>query len=72
VSNPRIAWTAADCVEWTYERDEGDLVVFAKNQADALQTLREHGFTKLNASQLKRTGKNLAEHLASAEKVEIS
>lgn len=57
-------WRAADAVEWTYERDEGDIVVFARSAEEAMLTLENNGFRKLDAKKLKRTGKTLAEYLA--------
>lgn len=60
-------WNPADCVEWTYERDEGDVVVYARNAPEALMTMRAHGFTNLNAKRLKRTGMTLSERLKAAK-----
>jgi hypothetical protein len=44
-----------DEVEWTYERPEGDLVVFARSAEEALATIREYGFTITYPEKLKRT-----------------
>ena len=60
-------WSPADCVEWTYERDEGDIVVYARNANEALHCMREHGFTYLDKTRLKRTGLTLSERLKSAK-----
>jgi hypothetical protein len=56
-------WSAKDCCEWTYKRPEGDLVVYAMDEIDALETLRNHGFRKLDSKNLVRTGSTLAERL---------
>jgi len=56
-------WKADESLEWTYERDEGDLVVFAHNATEALATLRLHGFDKLNPKRLKATGRRLSDEL---------
>lgn len=61
-------WNPADCVEWTYERDEGDIVVYARNAPEAMMTMRAHGFINLNPKRLKRTGATLSERLAEAKK----
>jgi len=58
------AWRAASLAEWTYARPEGDLIVFAESKEEALLTIRQHGFLIVYPDNLRRTGRNLAEHLA--------
>lgn len=56
-------WKADDSLEWTYERDEGDIVVFARTAKEALDTIKEHGFTNLKPQRLKATGRRLTDEL---------
>ena len=57
-------WRAADCVQWTLERPEGDIEVFARNHKEAIECISQT-FSKLNtlSFKLKRTDKTLIEHL---------
>jgi hypothetical protein len=57
-------WKADDCVEFTYARDEGDIVVFARNEKEALIAIRAHGFVLPAPNQLRQTGVRLTDVLA--------
>ncbi len=59
----RPDWQAADVFEWTYERDEGDLVVFARTALEALETIRHHGMLITDPSKIKMTGGMLTDYL---------
>ena len=73
MSNPRITFSAANSAEYTYDRPEGDVIVFACSKKQAIETLQANGFRNIDPDRLKRTGKTLAEHLASdPEKEAIS
>jgi len=59
----KTLFKADDSLEWTYERDEGDLVVFARTPSEAIRTIKEHGFAKLDPKRLKATGRILTDEL---------
>lgn len=63
-----IAQIVSEAVEWTYERPEGDLCIYAANPTEALAELRNHGFLIVYPEKLKRTGRTLREYMALAEK----
>ncbi len=60
-------WNADDCVEWTYERQEGDIVVFARTALEAVETIKQHGFLSVNMKKLKQTGGSISRHLKREE-----
>lgn len=45
--------------EWIYPRPEGDIVVWASSQEEALQTICGHGFLVTEPKRLKRGGTKL-------------
>ncbi len=65
--NSKPGWDPRDDVEYTYKRggNDGDIIVFATSKADAQRTLEENGFRNIDVEKLLRTGKTLAEYLAS-------
>lgn len=60
--------SAKDLAQYTYKRggNDGDIEVFATSETDAMITLAQHGFTKIDRSKLYRSGKTLAEYLVNA------
>lgn len=47
-------WNPKDCVEWIYERVEGDIVVYARSAQEAAETILEHGFYIIDTKKIKR------------------
>lgn len=60
-------WKVTDVCEWTYKRDEGDLVIFARTAAEALATIEAHGFTNLDHTKLAQTSGRLTDYLKKSE-----
>lgn len=56
-------WGAPEWVEWTYERDEGDIVVYAPTKQEALAMMKQHGFIQLDPDRIKRTGPTMSERM---------
>jgi hypothetical protein len=63
----RGVWQPADCVEWTYARPEGDLVVFARDATEAAMTIMGHGFRIVDPKKLKQTSTRLTDVLKKEE-----
>ena len=63
-----LKWKASDDVEWTYKRNEGDLLVYAPTKERAMETLKEHGFLYLEERNMYRSGPTLQELLERKEK----
>lgn len=62
-------WDPKDSVQFTYKRsgNQGDIEVYATSIADAVETLKIHGFKNIDLKKLTRTGRTLAEYLAEAK-----
>ena len=60
---PYNPWKAGDVCEWIYERPEGDIVVYARNKAEAAATIRNHGFLVVNPEKIKQGTAKLTDHL---------
>ncbi len=58
-----IPWRVSDCVEWIYERKEGDITVYARTVEEVILCIREHGFTVTDASKIRRGKNELADIL---------
>ena len=56
-------WKPDNQYEWTYKREEGDIVVFAETKEEALLTIRQHGFLVTDPTKCVKTGGSLAEIL---------
>ncbi len=56
-----VPWRAHDALEWTYERKQGDIVVYARTAKEALETIRTHGFIVTDPDKLKQTGGRLTD-----------
>ncbi len=60
-------WRALDCVEWIYERPEGDIVVYARTLQEAVETIMHHGFTNVDAKKVRRGQSELTDILKQDE-----
>ena len=60
-------WSASDCVEWIYERAEGDIVVYARTAIEALEAIYDNGFRCPSADVLIRGDSELTDILKREE-----
>jgi len=60
------SWKAADCCEWTYPHEMGDLTVFARTREEAMAALKGHGYINVDARKFRQTGGKLADYLNKA------
>lgn len=59
----RVKMRIDNTVEFTYKRDQGDLVVYAHNKLEALATIRQFGFLVTEPDRIRQTGVSVTEHI---------
>ncbi len=60
-------WRARDCVQWVYERKEGNIEVYARTQLEAWEAIRSNGFNCPDIQKIIRGDGNLMQHLKKEE-----